>query len=282
MEFLEERTQVEASSQALMAAKRYSSPENYSQEFPKQMTGLHLAAYFGVEKTVEDLLQKRVDIDSRDTYGRTPLSWAAENGHEAVVGLLLATGKVDADSKDTLAGWTPLSWAAENGHEAIVRLLLTTGKVDADSKDTLAGQTPLSRAARNGHDAIVKLLLTTGKVDADSKDTDSRTPLWWAAANGHEAVVKLLLAISKVDADSKDIYGRTPLSRAAANSHKAIVKLLLVTGKVDADSKYPIGRLDFSHQKHLAVGNSKGGSLYCVSPLFPTLGALTVRRQCSN
>jgi ankyrin repeat protein len=30
-------------------------------------------------------------------YGRMPISWAAENGHEAVVKLLLATGKVDVD-----------------------------------------------------------------------------------------------------------------------------------------------------------------------------------------
>src|ERR1700728_2893624 len=51
------------------------------------------------------------------------------------------------------------------GYEAVVRLLLDTGKVDADSKDK-GGQTPLSRAAR-GHEAVVKLLLGVSEVDAD-------------------------------------------------------------------------------------------------------------------
>jgi ankyrin repeat protein len=39
-----------------------------------------------------------------------------------VVTLLLATGKVDVDSKDLL-GRTPLSWAAANRHEVVVKLL---------------------------------------------------------------------------------------------------------------------------------------------------------------
>jgi ankyrin repeat protein len=48
--------------------------------------------------------------------------WAAENGYEAVVKLLLETGKVDVNLKDS-SRRTPLSWAAENGHEAVVKLL---------------------------------------------------------------------------------------------------------------------------------------------------------------
>ena len=44
--------------------------------------------------------------------------------------LLLETGKVNVDWKDQ-NGWTPLSWATEGGHKAVVELLLKAGaKVD--------------------------------------------------------------------------------------------------------------------------------------------------------
>jgi ankyrin repeat protein len=186
-----------------------------------------LASYFGHEAVVKLLLATgKVDVNSKDTeYGRTPLSWAAERGHEAVVKLLLATGKVDVDSKSNYSR-TPLSWAAEEGREAVVKLLLATGKVDVDSKSNY-GRTPLSWAAGGGHEAIVRLLLATGKIDVDSKDTNyGQTPMSWAAGGGHEAVVKLLLATGKVDVDSKSNYGQTPLSLAAERGHEAVVKLL--------------------------------------------------------
>jgi hypothetical protein len=102
MEFLDKKAQVEASIQALIAIKWYPGHSEYSQEFPRQVTGLHLAAYFGVQEAANVLLETgKADVDSKDTKGRTPLQWAAEKGHEAVVKLLLGTGKVDVDSKDT-------------------------------------------------------------------------------------------------------------------------------------------------------------------------------------
>ncbi|KAK4248955.1 hypothetical protein C7999DRAFT_39939 [Corynascus novoguineensis] len=161
--------------------------------------------------------------------------WAARNGHEAVVKMLLDTGKVNVDSKD-IYGQTPLSCAAKNRHEAVVKMLLDTERIDVNSKDD-NGWTPLFYAAWNGHEGVVKMLLDTGKVDADSKDKYGRTPLWWAAINGHKATVKMLLDTGKVDVNSKDNDGQTPLFCAAENGHEAVVKMLLDTGKVDADSK---------------------------------------------
>jgi ankyrin repeat protein len=61
------------------------------------------------------------------------------------------------DFKDSSHGRTPLSWAAGSGHEAVVKVLLATEKVDVGSKDDY-GQTPLSLAAGNGHKTVVKLL----------------------------------------------------------------------------------------------------------------------------
>jgi ankyrin repeat protein len=53
------------------------------------VTGSHLAAGFGLEKILEILLKGNdINADSKDSDSRTPLSWAAENGHEAVVKLL--------------------------------------------------------------------------------------------------------------------------------------------------------------------------------------------------
>jgi ankyrin repeat protein len=45
-------------------------------------------------------------------------------GHNAIVKLLLDTGKVNVDARDSWYNRTPLSWAAVKGHEAIVKLLL--------------------------------------------------------------------------------------------------------------------------------------------------------------
>ena len=71
------------------------------------------------------LLEKGAEPDAKDVDGRTPLSWAAGGGHEAVVKLLLEKS-AEPEAKDN-RGQTPLLWAAEKGHEAVVKLLLEKG-----------------------------------------------------------------------------------------------------------------------------------------------------------
>jgi ankyrin repeat protein len=231
LDFLENGAKVSGSSQALIASGNYFG---YSQNTP-EMTGVHLAAYFGLSEAIIILLNNGHDPDPDFTgyeyYGRTPLFWAVENGHDAVVKLLLAKEDVDPNSKGPY-DQTPLLIAAENGHEAVVKLLLAKDSVNPNSRDSYS-RTPLSCAVENGHEAVVKLLLAKDGVDLNFRDRDYRTLLSFAAENGHEAVVKLLLAKDGVDPNSKDLFDRTPLWLATKNGHEAVVKLLLAKDGVD-------------------------------------------------
>ena len=117
----------------------------YSQRFPKRITGLHVAATFGLANIVRLMLGvEGVDPDSKDSCGQTPLWLAAEKGHKAIVKLQLGIEGIDPDSKNSSYGRTPLSRAAENGHKVIVKLLLSVKRVDPDSKDSTYGRTLLS------------------------------------------------------------------------------------------------------------------------------------------
>jgi hypothetical protein len=49
----------------------------------------------------------------KSQYGRTPLSWAAGNGYDTVVDLLLTKDGINPDLKDSQSGRAPLSWAAQ-------------------------------------------------------------------------------------------------------------------------------------------------------------------------
>ncbi|KAM0258573.1 hypothetical protein ACHAQJ_003744 [Trichoderma viride] len=220
--FLEKQSQLEASTQVLLLDQH--SPDHFS----RNMNGPHLAAFFGLEAVVQEQ-QYKWDLNSQDHYNRTPLSWAAERGHEAIIQLLLKAG-AEIDSKDK-RDRTPLFWAASGGHEAVVKLLLEAG-AEIDSKDEY-NQTPLGQAADEGHEAVVKLLLKAG-AKVNLKNGPDETPLARAASHGHEAIVKLFLeAGAKVD--SKNAFSSTPLLQVAYNGHEAIAKLLLEAGaKVDS------------------------------------------------
>jgi hypothetical protein len=186
-EFLQKQGQVEGSSQALMAVKQWPGHTGYSEAIPREMTGLHLAAYFGVKAILQLLLEKGAAVDAADSTGRTPLHQASKNGHVDVVKLLLEKGAaVDAANS---YGETPLYLASAYGHVDVVKLLLEKGAA-VDAADSY-GRTPLYWASSKGHIDVVKLLIKKGAA-VDAANNNGRTPLYQASLNRHVKVVTLL------------------------------------------------------------------------------------------
>lgn len=74
---------------------------------------------------VRDLLDRGIEVDSRDRYGQTGLMLAAHAGHGEVVATLIAHGAgLDRTAK---FGLSALMLAIVAGHAAVARLLAEAG-----------------------------------------------------------------------------------------------------------------------------------------------------------
>lgn len=223
--FLQNKSKISSSAQALFVSKWRIWDTNYSQRVPKQTTAMHLTAYFGLTDILNDLVAQGMPCDSLDSFRQTPLFLAAMSGHESVVSLLLERG-AKPDSRDYY-NRSPLYRAAWNGREAISRVLLGHG-ADPNPVDRHGG-TPLLRAAWSGHDAIVRLLLEKG-ADANLMNKFGRSALSYAAWAGHDKVVRILLDHG-AEPNTQDIeFRQSPLLGAAWHGYLEIVQLLLENG----------------------------------------------------
>lgn len=109
-------------------------------------------------------------INRKDSQGKSPLCYAAANGHRSIVQHLLKKGaKIHA--RDWF-GLTPLLWAILHDHSDVVVLLLEkTGRQGIISsfleRRDPDGRTALLKAVRDWEKEAVRLLLDAGaKVDA--------------------------------------------------------------------------------------------------------------------
>lgn len=120
---------------------------------------LVLAAKNGNTKVVERLLDKGLDVNTRDKqFNATLLMWAAHEGKVDTLKLLLTRGAEMESEKE--GGKTALWYAAEQGRTDAARILIQRGaKPDVKSGD---GVTALMVAKSRGHSGIAQLLQGAG------------------------------------------------------------------------------------------------------------------------
>ena len=210
-DYLQDTSKVASAYEALASSNTRSS--GYI-EWPQQLTsGIHLAAFFGLQNIIERYCDRGDDLEVTDDKGQPPLLWAIDQEYPEVVRVLVKY--ISSREQQTLSHSSEsLLWAVEKGNKEIVSLLIPFQ--DQIESRTDEGRTPLSVAAQTGDEGIVKLLMEAG-AEIDSKDLGGKTPLSWAAASGQKRILHLLLEESATDPDLKDNDGRTPLCLAAAN-----------------------------------------------------------------
>lgn len=171
-------------------------------------------------------------IDSKQTLQQLTLE---DDEHSMFINLLLSSRKIDGDTE--FAEQTPLWMATENGHTAVVKVLLESKQVDL-AADGRHDQMMLWCATANGHAAVIKVLLESKQVDPVAKDDYSRTMLWFAREDGHAEVVKVLLESDQVDPAVRDDHGRTA-PWVQSNSQDAMVTMPRANGmsRLESDVK---------------------------------------------
>lgn len=143
---------------------------------------LHTAAAMGYERIVSSLLDFGFDINWISVQHRsTALQVAVDNGHEAVVKLLLER---NTNPHVIINDEGLLYRAAPKGHESVVSLLLDFG-ADVNLKPINSTKLAIDLAVENGHEAVVKLLLK--KNSGFSFET-----ITIARMNGNEAIFIML------------------------------------------------------------------------------------------
>jgi hypothetical protein len=184
LDFLKNKAKVSSSYQALVASGKIS--EGYSQEVPRQVTGLHLAAYFGLEQ-VTALLSSEMHPACKDSRGQTPLWWAAEKGSEPVIKLLSQRDRVT------------LPILIREGKQDLIKSIISAG-YDVNSRG-FWNRTLLHDAILSRNSELANVIISAG-ADVNSEDSDGMTPLQIAVRLKHLKLVEFLLNKS---ASTKDV-----------------------------------------------------------------------------
>ncbi|KAK3386051.1 ankyrin repeat-containing domain protein [Podospora didyma] len=163
-------------------------PAGYTKEM-----ALWTAAEWGLDETMDALLEAGANIDIRDLNGQTPLGRAARESKAAATKLLITKG-ASVNVIDEY-GATPLHRAARTLNVRLAEHLIKGGaELSILDKN---GYSPIHLAAIYGTSEMLEFLAGHG-ADLECMSASSKTPLVMAAENSRVDIIQTLLALGAV------------------------------------------------------------------------------------
>ncbi len=214
--------------------------------FPVHADDLFACASTGNLACVKKLIKKGVQINSRDTAGRTALMLASENGHFDVIRYLVKKN-ADVDAKDR-KGQSALMRAVDQNRKTAVDALIAAG-ANIDKRNN-GGETALMSATIRGDcPHMEKLLVCGANIDAATPDNIPyisgtyayltnpadycKTALMLAIEHGKDSAATLLIDRG-ADLDAQTKCGVSALMIAAAKNRTSIA-LYMIRRKANPD-----------------------------------------------
>lgn len=169
-----------------------------------------MAAYFGLVKTVEALVDRGAEVNSRDAQVVGPLHLASYQGHVDIIQVLLQRGGlVDRPFR----GKSPIYLALAEGQSKAVELLLVSG---ADPTRKADGRLPFMKAVMDGNARGVQLLLDKNYAHLQPSNEDINLAFRRACYMNEVKIVSLLLQyaglLQPVDAEREDSDASTQVN----------------------------------------------------------------------
>ncbi|KAL2038039.1 hypothetical protein N7G274_009259 [Stereocaulon virgatum] len=223
-----------------------------------KLSGLHKIILQICPGSIRDELQKSTAmLDTTDSTGRSPLSWASQKGEAGAVRVLLEHG-ADPNKNDN-TNMTPLHYAAQADTPDCLLLLLAYG---ARLTQQTRGWTALHYACAY-HDELsyVRPLLDHG-AEIDKRTYVGKTALSLSIVHDHLKVATLLIKIG-ADIDVLDKGGVSPLALSFQFRRLEAMKLLLRYGAT-----------------HKVVSEGDDTMLHLVAK-FPDLRIIKYLSQCN-